>query len=71
MPADKPVDHIRLDCISRSVSGMELWWVAKSFSDASTQPEGMFAQFADADALAKKLAAENGVGVVVTRFDEA
>lgn len=70
MPAASQLDHIRLDCISRSESGLELWWVAKAFSDASTEPEGMFAKFADAEALAKKLAAENGVDVVVTRFDD-
>lgn len=70
MPADKSVDHIRLDCISRSESGLELWWVAKSFSDESTQPEGMFAQFAEAETLANKLATEHGVRVVVTRFDD-
>lgn len=64
--ANQVLSHVRLDQIG-GASG--LWWVARAFSDGSTQPEGIFADHADAEAEAQQLAASLGVQVIVTRFD--
>ena len=66
----KKLDHVRLDCISRSDSGLELWWVAKAFSDDSAEPDGMFVNKADAEAHAKELADSLGLQIVVTHFED-
>lgn len=68
LPTDRDIDHIRLDCISRLDDAHGLWWVAIEFRDATTKPQGMFADEAEARALAEELAHKASVPVVVGSF---
>lgn len=64
----KRIDHIRLDCISRLDDSHGLWWVAVEYRDATTKPEGMFADETEARALADRLAGAASVEVIVSSF---
>jgi hypothetical protein len=68
LPTDRGIDHVRLDCISRIDDAHALWWVAIEFRDATTKPQGMFADEAEARALAENLAHQASVPVVVSSF---
>lgn len=62
--AGRAVERIRVDRIG-TVGERELWWVALSFTDETTKPEGMFTDRAQAMELAGELAAEHNVRVTV------
>jgi len=68
--AGKRVDHVRLDLIARTGETGELWWVAREFDDATTKPEGLFADGDAARRLAGELATSLGVDVVVTDLND-
>ncbi|PKQ30429.1 MAG: hypothetical protein CVT60_00180 [Actinobacteria bacterium HGW-Actinobacteria-10] len=59
----KKVDHITLSLIGNGVGAMQLWWVARVFTDGTTQPEGMFVNRNEAEELASELASSLRVHV--------
>lgn len=66
----KKLECIALDLIGSGAGTMELWWVARVFTDGSTQPEGMYVDRSEAESHANALASQLGVSVAVTRFTE-
>ncbi|PKQ20873.1 MAG: hypothetical protein CVT66_02290 [Actinobacteria bacterium HGW-Actinobacteria-6] len=60
----REVIRVRVDRIG-SAGERELWWVALSFRDESTKPEGMFTDRTQALKLAGELAAAWGVKVAM------
>lgn len=61
----KKVDHITLTLIGTGAGSMQLWWVARVFTDGTTHPEGMYVNRHEAEDLASELASSLRVHVKI------
>jgi len=64
----KKVEHVTLSLIGTGVGAMQLWWVARVFTDGTTQPEGMYVNRNEAEELASELASSLRVHVKIVNL---